>query len=156
MSGGIEQKYFPHSTTQSQQSEPVQLKSIPLDHSGAHIAQYDAKSGYVSGTGTVTNNESTQGNYNHNGATGPGVNNTVKSTGSVAYGGAYGAQYEGEYYSAKRLPEVESSAPLAQTVEVKVVSSNPAPGSSSSSAGGEFDYDAIRGQYGNGYSAKRV
>jgi hypothetical protein len=135
------------------------LHSVPLDHSAAHIAQYDPKQGgYVTGTGTVTNNECTQGDYNNNGLTGPGVNNTVKSTGSVAYGGAYNSQYEGDYYSAKRVPEVPSvSAPTAQTVEVKVVSSSPAAGTSSGGGGGgEFDYDSVRAQYGNGYSAKRI
>mmetsp|Transcript_1904 Transcript_1904/g.3618 ORF Transcript_1904/g.3618 Transcript_1904/m.3618 type:complete len:237 (-) Transcript_1904:336-1046(-) len=134
-----------------QQQKPViPLNSIPLDHSGSHIPQYDPKTGgYVSGTGTVTNNECTQGNYNNNGLTGPGVNNTVQSTGSVAYGGALGSQYEGGYYSAKRVTQTESSAPVAQQVDVKVVSSVPVSSSE------EFDYGAMRAQYGNGYSAKR-
>lgn len=133
-----------------QQEKPVpQLNSIPLDHSGSHIPQYDPKTGgYVTGTGTVTNNECTQGNYNNNGLTSPGVNNTVQSTGSVAYGGALGSQYEGGYYSAKRVVQTESSAPVAEQVDVKIVSSIPV-------SSGEFDYDAMRAQYGNGYSAKR-
>lgn len=140
---------------QQQQSLQHPLPSVPLDHSRAHIAQYDPKNGgYVTGTGSVASNQSTEGNYNSNGLSGPGVNGTAQSTGSVAYGGACGAQYEGEYYSAKRVanvPPSSSAPPIAQTLEVKVVSST--DGASASSG---FDYDAVRAQYGNGYSAKRV
>jgi hypothetical protein len=148
-----------HIHLQEQEQMPVSpLRSVPLDHSGAHIAQYDPSSGgYVPGTGTVMNNECTQGNYNHNGLTGPGVNGTVQSSGSVAYGGSYGAQYEGGYYSAKRIPQVSSSAPVAQEVKIVSSSSSHSTIGSNSTAGssGEFDYDSVRAQYGNGYSAKR-
>lgn len=106
----------------------------------------------MTNTGSVANNECTQGNYNNDGLTGPGVNGTVQSTASVAYGGAYNSQYEGGYYSAKRVG-TSCSAPEAQSVEVKVVTSS-SP-STSTTTSGEFDYDAVRAQYGSGYSAKR-
>ena len=135
----------------------LQLRSVPLDNSGGHLPQYDPKTGgYVTSSLPKPDQD---GTFNNLGTTGPGVNNVVESTGSVAYGGVYNQQYEGDYYSAKRVvnkaPSAPSTsnAPIAQTVEVKVVSS-----SSTTTSGSEFefDYDAIRKQYGDGYSAKRT
>lgn len=151
-SNGTETFISPHAQIQTQQTPQQPLPFVPLDNSAAHIAQYDSKQGgYVPGTGSVANNECTQGNFNNQGMTGPGVNGTVQSTGSVAYGGAYNSQYEGDYYSAKRVnvgAGTGTGLPLSSApLDVKVVSST--------EASGEFDYAAVRGQYGDGYSTKR-
>jgi hypothetical protein len=132
----------------------LQLRSIPLDKSGSHLPNYDPSSG-----GYITSSlpqPDQNGHFNEYGSSGPGVNNVVISTGSVAYGGVYNQQYEGDYYSARRVapgthkdPSApnNSTVPIAQTVDIKVV-----PTTSDS---GEFDYNAVRNQYGDGYSAKR-